>query len=209
MSVFEVNLHNGNVFSPADPSAFSQGLTPGSDTPRTVYCPGPNLVNRILVDGQTFTDCNYWKQFAYPNLPLNEAFIEVLTDDGSIYEAGRSGTYPVVYNLTIAAGYPGPSTYTTLVSRSNNNITGNYAPILDDTGSAAQFVQITNTGGSGSVNIRLNGSNNAVFPLAHGDTQVFNTGDVEITLIEVDNSTSGNPATVVQIIASVLTICGS
>ena len=206
MSVFQVDLHNGNIYSPVDPGCYGQGLPAGSNTPRTIYCPGPNKTNRILEDGAIFTDCNYWKQFAYPNLPLNEAFINVISDDGSIYEAGQVTSAPIVYNLTVGTG----TTYTTFTSRSGNNIVGNYAPILsDNNGSAANFIQITNTQASGYISVRVNGNNNAIFQLQHGATQTFNPGDMSVTLLEFDNSVSGYPTASVQIIGSVVSQCNS
>lgn len=193
MSVFRVNLNNdvqGQLdINPATGQEFATSIQ------RTIYVMGPNRINRLLKDGETFTDCNYWKRFAYPQVPLSEAFIEVVTDDGSIYsDIASENSYPKVYDITAAAG----STYS-----------ANQADINGDTGGYAVFAQITNNGASGSVKIRLNGIVDGAFDLAAGDTQVFNAGDLSISLIEVDNSISGNPESDVQIILSVRASCDS
>ena len=59
MSVFRVRLTNNR-----------QGLLDVYDNQRTAYIMGPNRINRVLKDGEVFTDCNYWKRFAHPPLPL-------------------------------------------------------------------------------------------------------------------------------------------
>lgn len=61
------------------------GQANGASYQRTVYVMGPGKVNRKLKDGDTFTDVNYWKRFAYPQVPLDQAFIEVVSDDGAPY----------------------------------------------------------------------------------------------------------------------------
>lgn len=161
---------------------------------RTMYCPGPNKINRKLNDGDVFTDCNYWKRFTYPTLPYNQAFIETLSDDGAVYEDGEQSVYPLVFSKTIAAG----STYTT---------TGNYINVLDDYGAPALFTQITVSGHA--VNVRLNGSTSAVLPIASGTTQIFNAGDLPITKLEFDNSTSGTTTATVVVTISVESKCNS
>jgi hypothetical protein len=62
MSVFRVNLNNsvqGTLdLNPATTAEFVTSVQ------RTVYVTGPNKIYRKLADGDTFTDCNYWKKFA-------------------------------------------------------------------------------------------------------------------------------------------------
>src|SRR5579859_7642952 len=68
----------------------------GTSYQRTIYCMGPNRINRKLKDGATFTDCNYWKQFcAAPVGPLTAetAFITLISDDGSVYVSGQPSTF--------------------------------------------------------------------------------------------------------------------
>jgi hypothetical protein len=191
MSVFKVKLNNdvqGQLdINPKTGQEFATSIQ------RTIYVTGPNKINRELKDGEQFTDCNYWKRFAYPQLPLSEAFIEVISDDGSIYsDIASENSYPKVYDITAAVG---------------SAFADNQADIEADTGGYAIFAQITNNGASGSVKIRLNGT--ATFDLASGDTQVFNAGDLSIGLIEIDNTASGNPESDVQIILSVRSSCVS
>ena len=52
---------------------------------RQMFVAGPGRTYRLLKDGDTFTDNNYWKRFAFPQVGREFAFIEVVTDDGSVY----------------------------------------------------------------------------------------------------------------------------
>jgi hypothetical protein len=178
MSTFRVKL--GNASNPelgSDPSI-----------QRTMYVSGPRGIRRKLKDGETFTDCNYWKQFAYPQVPADEAFIEVLVDDGSLYSSIlEENNVPRVYTLSVDNG----TTYEQ-----------NKVDILEDNGGAAGFVQIHNFTGGGLVQVRINGMLNAVFNLDEGSIQQFNNGDISITKLEFHNE-SGIDSTV-QIILSVL-----
>lgn len=171
----------------------ASGSSQSSSLQRSVYVMGPNKINRLLKDGDQFTDCNYWKRFAYPQVPLNEAIVEVVTDDGSVYsDIAAENVYPQVDDLSVAAA----STYA--------------ANEIDFAGAIAVFVQITNNHGSQGVKIRLNGATTATFDLAFGDTQVFNAGDLTITKIQVDNSDSGAVGPVpVQVISSIRSVCTS
>jgi hypothetical protein len=180
MSVFRVKLSNSR-----------QGLMDPYNNQRTAYITGPHRINRKLKDGEVFTDCNYWKRFSYPNVPLEEAFIEVVHDDGTIWSDRISeNTYPRVYNLTAAA---------------HSSFAQNKADIVGDSGSWALFAQITNKSETQGVRIRLNALDTAVLDLHAGNTQVFSVGDVTIGLIEVDNSTGSEEAQV-QILVSVSSV---
>jgi len=194
MSVFKVQLNNS-----------AQGLldrnpaTLGQASPsiqRSVYVTGPNKINRRLVDGETFTDCNYWKKFAYPQVSLEHAIVSVLTDDGSVYsDVASENVYPKVYDLSVAAG---------------SAFEDNQADVIGDTGGFATFTQITNTHGSQDVRIRLNGQATAIFDLAFGESQIFNAGELSVSLIEVSNDTSGAAGPVlIQILMSVKSVCNS
>lgn len=196
MSVFQVTLNNNEQgYMDLDPSTTANSqISPSIQ--RTIYVAGPNNTYRKLKDGDTFTDCNYWKRFAYPQVPLADAFITVVTDDGSVWsDVAEENTFPVVYDLDIDLN----STYT-----DEENI----ADILGDHGGAATFVQIANTGNT-AVKVRLNGVANAIFDLGSGETQVFNSGDLAITLLEFANPTSGGSNTTVQVLASVRSVCNS
>jgi hypothetical protein len=176
MSVFRVKLQNSR-----------QGRLDIYDNQRTAYIMGPNKVNRILRDGETFVDSNYWKRFAYPNVSLEEAFIEVVEDDGTIYsDTVQENVYPRVYNFNATPG---------------SSFADNIADIAGDTGSYALFAQITNHS-SEEIKVRLNGLDSAVIDLPGGATQSFDVGDLTIGKIEVANPT-GESSSKVQIVLSV------
>lgn len=191
MSVFRVKLNNSAQGKlDIDPSTLAEFST---SIQRTIFVTGPKRIYRKLTDGETFTDCNYWKKFAYPQVPYEQAFIEVVTDDGSIYsDNDEENNYPMVYDFTVNDG---------------SAFAANEADIVGDTGSAANFVQITNVAGGGDIRVKLNGMTGAIFDLAAGDTQVFNYGDLAVTKLNFDNS-SGTNATV-QVIVAVKSGCQS
>lgn len=195
MSVFRVSLQQsvqGNL--DLDPTNPNTELSPSIQ--RTIYVTGPNNTYRKLYDGDIFTDCNYWKRFAYPQSSREQAFIEIITDDGSMYsDFSEENTYPKVYDLTVENGtsYSDPS---------------NVADILTDTGGYAVFVQISNQG-STAVKCRLNGVADAIFDLGPSETQVFNNGDLSVTKLEFANVASGGSDTDVQVLVSVKSVCNS
>ena len=191
MSVFRVKLNNSAQgaldINPSTLLEFSSSIQ------RTIFVTGPKRIYRKLFDGDTFTDCNYWKKFAYPQVPYDQAFIEVITDDGSIYsEVEEENNYPQVYTLTVLDG---------------SAFAANVCDIIGDTGAAANFVQINNASGGGDVRVKLNGLAGAIFDLNAGDTQVFNYGDLAVTKLNFDNS-SGSDADI-QVIVSIKSTCQS
>jgi hypothetical protein len=185
MSVFQVQLANANQgrldvdMVTAKPVATS--------LQRSIFVTGPNHIYRELKDGQVFTDSNYWKQFAYPQCSLADAFINVVSDDGSVYSTVPSeNTYLKTYTLSVAAG---------------STFSANVADILGDTGSYAVFTQITNMTGSKTVKVKVNGSATSIFDLPTG-TQIYNVGELSVTKVEFDYSASGasgNVAVQVQV----------
>lgn len=206
MSVFKVVLNNisqgqldldpstASAITGNDHSLLGSEMNPSIQ--RTIYVAGPNNTHRKLKDGDQFTDSNYWKRFAYPQVPLDQAFIQVVTDDGSVYsDVEAENTYPVVYTLTVANG----TTYSD---------EDNVADILTDHGGYAVFAQIVNQG-SGNVKVRINGSTSAIFDLANGEQQIFNHGDLSISKLEFSNTASGGSTATVQIIVSVKSISNS
>ena len=174
MSVFQVKLNQGPQgkldINPATGVAYTTSYQ------RTMYVAGPNGKIREIADGTTFTDCNYWKQFAVPAVSADDAFIEVVTDDGSVYsDIASENTYPVVANITMISG-------NTLVS------SGSVIDIAGTTGNFASFMQLTNAGyltSGNNVSVQLNGSSDAIFILEAGSTQVFNGGDVSINRVAI------------------------
>jgi len=207
MSVFKVKLQNIQqgyldrdpstasmvaIGNPADPylgSPFTESRQ------RTIYVAGPNRIYRKLFDGDTFSDSNYWKRFAFPNLPLESAFIEVVTDDGSVYsDDPEENTFPVVYG--------GDTAYTVAA---DDTFDDNYIDIVTDHGGPATFCQITNFGTASTQNIKikLNGSSSAILTLQNGDTQVFNNKDLLITKLAFEGGTAD---TTIQVVLSVRSV---
>ena len=76
MSVFRVKLNQGNQgtldINPATGVEFSTSVQ------RTMFVTGPNGKIREIADGTTFTDCNYWKQFAVPAVSVDDASSKLL-----------------------------------------------------------------------------------------------------------------------------------
>jgi hypothetical protein len=181
MSVFQVNLQTTNQGRlDIDPTT---GLPYVTSNQRTIMVTGPNRIQRQLNDGDTFTDCNYWKQFAYPQTTLDKAFITVVTDDGSVYSTVASeNVYPVVWT---------PGTDGVIGAGDAPEDTNMSLDIMSEYGGTAVFVQIQNTDSSDSVKVKLNGSANAIFTLAANSSQIFNHGDLVISKIEFDNTASG------------------
>ena len=190
MSEFRVKLNNSKQgtmdVNPATQSQFSTSVQ------RTIFVQGPGRKYRKLFDGEEFVDCNYWKQFAYPQVGEDQAFIEVVSDDGSVYsENPAENNFPSVYTLTVS-----PS------SAYEDNV----IDISGDTGSFSNFVQITNFG-ENQINIRINGLESAIFVLGQSETQVFNSGDLLVTKLEFTNTISGAIDADVQVLCSVRRSC--
>ena len=163
MSVFKVKLNNG-----------TQGLLDndpnGTSIQRSIYVPGPDRVSRELKDSEVFSGSNYWKRFVFPNAPADQAFLTILEDDGSIwYDKADFNNIPKVYKLSVVAG---------------TEFEDNVVDIQGDTNSFADFIQISNKSEEDSVSIRLNGINSAIFDLGAKETQVFNSGELNVQKIE-------------------------
>lgn len=190
MSVFQVQLNNAKQgLLDTDPSTGAQEVP---SLQRTMYVEGPNRTFRELVDGATFTDCNYWKRFAFPQVPLETAIVTVLSDDGSIWSnIDSENTFPNVQTLTVADG---------------SSYAANLIDIIGGTGSYAVFAQLKNSS-SGSVSVQLNGLSSAVFTLEGNSTQIFNNGDLTLTSIAFANSSGG--AVNVEVILSVKSVANS
>jgi len=192
MSVFRVALNNIDQ-GRLDINPIT-GLQSDPSIQRTVYVMGPNQVNRLLADGETFTDCNYWKQFAYPQTTKALAFVEVVTDDGSVWANGSSSNVVDSDTLTGAAG----SIYSTA---------GNTWDIEAEHDSYAIYTRIINTAATGTVNIQLNDT--AIFSLGGGEEMVFDIGDLAITKVAVGNNSSGAVDSPIEVIALIQSICTS
>ena len=154
MSVFKVNLQNVKQgLLDIDPTT---GQPFAVSKQRQCFVMGPHKTNRLLKDGDTFTDSNYWKQFAYPQTTYERAFIEVLVDDGSIYS-------DVPEENTFAVG----GTYTL----SNAYTAANTIDFVGSHGAPARFLQVTNNDNTNAIVGQLNGDTNVTFTLGHNETQ--------------------------------------
>lgn len=200
MSVFRVKL-NSTAQGLLDVDSLT-GVPNTTSIQRSMSVVGPNLTCRHLIDGETFTDCNYWKQFAYPQCALENAFIEVVTDDGSVWSKDAvENTFPIVWL---------PGTAGVIGAGADPTDTNMALDILGTYGGPAKFVQIKNNDGSHTVKVRLNGSTDAVFTLDTSSTQIFNDGDIVISSLEFDNSASGTSAVNnVEVILSVKSVSNS
>lgn len=197
MSVFRVKLQRAGYqgqldINPATNTSETYGNVGTAFTTskqRTVYVMGPKKINRLLIDGDTFTDSNYWKRFAYPQVSLDQAFIEVVSDDGSVYsDVASENTFGVASGtLTLGSSYTTPNTI-------------DFATTY---GGAATFVQIRNLGGSNALVAELNGDTSLVITVPANTAQVFNAGDLAITKVRL-KSASGTTAEVVASVRSAL-----
>jgi hypothetical protein len=190
MSVFRVKLAAGDQGNmDVDPIT---GKPVATSIQRTAYVMGPNRINRQLIDGETFSDCNYWKRFAYPQVSWEEAMIEVVTDDGSTYS-------DVAEENTFVVGEAFPAVQLTYDD-------ANTLDFVTDHGGPASFLQITNTDGAANLTIELNANTLAVMTIAPGDVHVFNSGDLSISQIRLLSDVAGSTA---EVLASVKSVCNS
>lgn len=164
MSVFKVQLNTiaqGQLdINPLTGVQFDPSIQ------RTMYCPGPNGIWRKLADGAQFTDCNYWMRFAYPNVPLEQAFIAVVTDDGIPYSTigNEPSSKAVAFQITTSG------------TASHNFLTtdGGYADSLTITCNQAGV--ITLNGGSTSITLYT------------GEVISFPSGEANVTSIAVSGT---------------------
>ncbi len=186
MSVFRVKLQNVKQgLLDMDPSTYVAGASYGqlgsafaTSKQRQIFVAGPKRSYRLLRDGDQFTDCNYWKRFAYPQVAQEFAFIEVVTDDGSVYsDVEAENTFAAGSTLTLANG-----SYTT----------PNTIDFVALYGTAAQMLMVQNLDGALGLTGELNGDTNVTFTLAHNETQIFNAGDLAITKLRLKGN-SGTP----------------
>ena len=190
MSVFRVKLqHTGKQgqldYDPSTDTSTTYGNVGSAfstSKQRTVYVMGPKKINRLLIDGDTFTDCNYWKRFAYPTVPADQAFIEIVSDDGSVYSDIESeNTFGVSSgSLTVTSSYSDANTL----------------DFVTTYGGSATFVQIRNVGGSNAMTAELNGDTDLTITIPASTAQVFNAGDLTITKVRL-KSASGTTAEII------------
>lgn len=186
MSVFKVKLNNGTQGKlDVNPDT---GTTFGISKQRQIYVAGPNRKIRILSDGDVFTDCNYWKRFTKEFMGEENAFIEIVSDDGSVYsENSEENTYSVGNTLSVTTSF-----------------SATVIDFMDLYGSPARFLMVQNIDNSIPITGELNGNSGVTFIVGPGETMMFNQGDVVITKLRL-KSDSGNPS--VTYIASVRSDC--
>lgn len=200
MSVFRVKLANAEQgrleINPVTGLPFTTSVS------RTINVTGPKRIQRQLKDGETFTDSNYWKRFAYPQVALTDAFIEVVTDDGSVYSDVESeNVFPVVWT---------PGTSGLIASGKTYTDTNMSLDIVATYGGPAMFVQIQNTDSNSAVKVKLNGSTNAIVTLQANSTQIFNNSDLVVSKIEFDNSFSGaSQVDYIEVLLSIKSVSNS
>ncbi len=192
MSVFQVQLNNTQEgvmdLNPATGAQMSPSLQ------RTMWVTGPNRSYRELRDGATFTDCNYWKRYCYPAVPLDQAILTCTSDDGSVWSSDPTeNTFPRVYTITI----PGATTYA-----------ANVIDVVGDNGSPAISASIDNLSAQ-PVRVRMNGMATAIFSLGNAASQSFNLGDAVISRLEFDNTSSGATTATVQVILTLRSVANS
>ena len=143
---------------------------------------------RELHDGDTFTDSNYYKIYT-PEFMGTEAFLDLVTDDGSVYiKESQETIIPRSYALDVDAD----SVYA-------DNVVDIYA---DNLGFAV-YCQITVVGEGTAPTFKFNGLSNALLSIPCGVTQTFDKNEIQFSKIEIDNSQDGSQALTVSIFSSI------
>jgi hypothetical protein len=192
MSVFVVNLNSaaqGQLdLDPSTDTVATYGNLGTAFTvsnQRQIWVAGPNRSYRLLKDGETFTDCNYWKQFTVDGGCAEErAFLEFayLGDDGTIWsDVPSENTYGIG-----GSGTADSSADTTDDGTADSTLIN----FMTRYGAPAKFLQVQNTGGTNALVGTLNGNTDLTFTLIANATQTFNVGDLAVTKLSLV-STSG------------------
>lgn len=197
MSVFKVKLNNNSQgrldLDPSTDTSSTYGQVGSAFTTskqRQIYVAGPNRTYRLLSDGETFTDCNYWKKFTSDTIGAEHSFIEVVTDDGSTYsDVADENTFSIGESLTLSTSFA-----------------DNVIDFVTDHGGPARFLMVQNLDASIDVVGELNGDTNITFTVAADSTMMFNQGDMMITMLRLKGA-SGTPAA--SYIASIKSTCYS
>jgi hypothetical protein len=157
---------------------------------RSIYVAGPNRSYRKLNDGDTFTDCNYWKRFTSDVMGAEHSFISVVTDDGSVYsDVAEENTFSVGATEVLTT-----------------SLDDTVVDFVTDHGGAAKFLMVQNLDASIKITGELNGDTNITFTIAAGETMMFNQGDMVITMLRLKGA-SGTPSA--SYIASIKSVCNS
>jgi|688.fasta_scaffold13122_10 hypothetical protein len=197
MSVFRVKLNNTkqgrldiNASTDTSETYGNIGSQFSVSQQRQIYVAGPNRIYRLLKDGEEFTDCNYWKRFTAEVVGEEYAFIEVVSDDGSIYsDILEDNTFSVGATVSLTT-----------------NFADTVIDFVNEHGAPARFVMIQNLDGSIGIIGELNGNTNITFAVGAGETMMFNQGDIVVKSLRL-KSLSGTPDA--SYIASIRSICNS
>jgi hypothetical protein len=132
--------------------------------------------DRTFKDREVFEGSNYWKRYCAPSMPQKDAFLVIIEDDGTIYsEEDSENNQPFIVTKKIAVG-------------SSYDDEGNEIDLMKEQGTFATFVLIRNKNSSQEVNVKINGSKNAILELDGNDEISFDKGDIPISKLNFDNS---------------------
>ena len=131
---------------------------------------------KIFKDREVFEGSNYWKKYCVPSMSQEDAFLVIIEDDGTIYsEDDSENNQPFIVTKKVAAG-------------SSYDDEGNEVDLMKEQGTFATFVLIRNKNSSQEVNVKINGSKNAILELDGNDEISFDKGDIPISKLNFDNS---------------------
>lgn len=192
MSTFQVRLNQTQLSQGNQPTSqarfLDQSIISGRSIQRSFYAMGPDKTSRKLKDGDIFNDVNYWKRFAFPVLPLDQAFIVVLNDDQTIWNDNPiDNHFPASYNFNV---------------NDNTDYSSNVADILNDYGSLAVSIQIQVTGSGTAPIFRFNGS--ATYAIAPGFISIFDNSKFPTSKIEINNQQAGHAFCTVSILLNII-----
>jgi hypothetical protein len=181
MSVFQVRLNNINQgYLDINPNTVNvntgQGQEMQPSIQRTMFVQGPSGTFLKLHDGDIFTACNYWKRFAFPNVSLEDAIVNVLVDDNVPYSTAvafsdSSAPYAAVVPVGTTV-YFGTSDF---AAPSSANVS---------TGTVATQLTLVNNSGVAAT-VTLNGSASAVLSLAAGEMITFAHNEFAVSTLAV------------------------
>ena len=129
---------------------------------------------KTFKDREVFEGSNYWKKYCFPI--MQNPFLAIIEDDGTIYsEDDSENNQPFIVTKKVAAG-------------SSYDDEGNEIDLMKEQGTFATFVLIRNKNASQEVNVKINGSKNAILELDGNDEISFDKGDIPISKLNFDNS---------------------
>ena len=144
---------------------------------QSVSLPTPqNQGERTFKDREVFEGSNYCKKYCTPSMSQADAFLVIIEDDGTIYsEDDSENNQPFIVTKKVAVG-------------SSYNDEGNEIDLMKEQGTFATFVLIRNKNASQEINVKINGSKNAILELDGNDEISFDKGDIPISKLNFDNS---------------------